>query len=270
MSPEEQQRVDALFEHSKDRPLWPDGTVEHRAELLTPRQFVALLHDCPVLYVPFGSIAWHERHLPLGNDALKAHGICLATARRTGGIVHPTVCWGVDAWRKLPGGSVRRGMDARADFPLPGSVYQVGDKTFRSLVEDIVTEALRSDFEVVILFAGHNNPQQDEILKEVAAQVNRVSGTNRVYATDGLAAARKVTDWTGGHASRGETALMMALRPELVHMDELPEMPGELTGCVGPDPRQELTDEQAAECLEAVIADLAAHVLDLVKKRRRQ
>jgi creatinine amidohydrolase/Fe(II)-dependent formamide hydrolase-like protein len=40
------------------------------------------------VYVPFGLIEWHGRHLPLGNDALKAHGILVKAAERAGGVVY--------------------------------------------------------------------------------------------------------------------------------------------------------------------------------------
>jgi creatinine amidohydrolase/Fe(II)-dependent formamide hydrolase-like protein len=41
--------------------------------------------------VPFGLIEWHGRHLPLGNDAIKAHAILVKCAERFGGVVYPPV-----------------------------------------------------------------------------------------------------------------------------------------------------------------------------------
>jgi hypothetical protein len=37
------------------------------------------------------ALQWHGRHLPLGNDALKAHAILVKTAERSGGVVYPPV-----------------------------------------------------------------------------------------------------------------------------------------------------------------------------------
>jgi hypothetical protein len=60
-------------------------------QFLRPGQLEKALRAFPVVYVPFGLIEWHGRHLPLGNDALKAHGILVKTAEQFGGVVYPPV-----------------------------------------------------------------------------------------------------------------------------------------------------------------------------------
>ena len=58
-------------------------------QFMRPGQLEAAAREFPVVYVPFGLIEWHGRHLPLGNDALKAHGILVKCAERFGGVVYP-------------------------------------------------------------------------------------------------------------------------------------------------------------------------------------
>ena len=58
-------------------------------QFMRPGQLEAAARNFPVVYVPFGLIEWHGRHLPLGNDALKAHGILVKTAEKFGGVVYP-------------------------------------------------------------------------------------------------------------------------------------------------------------------------------------
>jgi len=60
-------------------------------QYLRPRQLEDALRRFPVIYIPFGLIEWHGKHLPLGNDALKAHAILAACAERFGGVVYPPV-----------------------------------------------------------------------------------------------------------------------------------------------------------------------------------
>ena len=48
---------------------------EVQMQFMRPGQLESALRQFPVVYVPFGLIEWHGRHLPLGNDALKAHAI---------------------------------------------------------------------------------------------------------------------------------------------------------------------------------------------------
>ncbi|MFP4058158.1 MAG: creatininase family protein, partial [Candidatus Brocadiia bacterium] len=54
-------------------------------QFLRPAQLEAALRRFPVVYVPFGLIEWHGRHLPLGNDAIKAHAFAVKAAEAYGG-----------------------------------------------------------------------------------------------------------------------------------------------------------------------------------------
>lgn len=60
-------------------------------QFMRPAQLEKAIRDFPVVYVPFGLIEWHGRHLPVGNDALKAHGILVKAAEQAGGVVYPPV-----------------------------------------------------------------------------------------------------------------------------------------------------------------------------------
>lgn len=62
-----------------------------QVHFMRPAQLEKAINTFPVVYVPFGSIEWHGRHLPLGNDALKAHAILVKTAEQFGGAVSPPV-----------------------------------------------------------------------------------------------------------------------------------------------------------------------------------
>lgn len=63
-------------------------------EEMFPEELGIILKEYPVAYVPFGSLEWHGKHLPYGNDALKAHGILIRTAQKYGGVVVPPTYWG--------------------------------------------------------------------------------------------------------------------------------------------------------------------------------
>ena len=60
-------------------------------QFMRPAQLEAAGRKFPVVYVPFGLIEWHGVHLPLGNDAIKAHGILVKCAEKFGGVVYPPV-----------------------------------------------------------------------------------------------------------------------------------------------------------------------------------
>jgi hypothetical protein len=49
-------------------------------QFMRPGQLEAAMRAFPAVYVPFGLVEWHGRHLPLGNDAIKAHAFLVRTA----------------------------------------------------------------------------------------------------------------------------------------------------------------------------------------------
>ena len=79
--------------------IWQKETLMNvQYEEMFPHEFEAALAKFPVAYVPVGSLEWHGRHLPYGNDALKAHGILVRTAHKYGGVVVPPTYW-APVWR---------------------------------------------------------------------------------------------------------------------------------------------------------------------------
>ena len=52
-------------------------------QFMRPAQLEAAGRKFPAVYVPFGLIEWHGLHLPLGNDAIKAHAILVKCARNS-------------------------------------------------------------------------------------------------------------------------------------------------------------------------------------------
>ncbi|UCH36058.1 MAG: creatininase family protein, partial [Armatimonadota bacterium] len=54
--------------------MTPDLSRAVQMQFMRPGQLEAAGRKFPVVYVPFGLIEWHGPQLPLGNDAIKAHG----------------------------------------------------------------------------------------------------------------------------------------------------------------------------------------------------
>jgi len=50
---------------------------EVQMQFMRPGQLEKAARQFPVVYVPFGLIEWHGRHLPLGNDAIKSLAIAV-------------------------------------------------------------------------------------------------------------------------------------------------------------------------------------------------
>jgi creatinine amidohydrolase len=230
MNEAERQRQHALFDHSRERPLWPDGHIERRLERLRPRQYVTLREEQPLMYLPAGTMEWHERHMPLGTDGFTAHDLSLRAAERTGGLVYPALYWGLDEYGTSPSGTIRSGMDIGADLPLPGSIYRIGHQTYECLLMEAVAEIFRAGFKIVALITGHGARGQEHTIRKVALRFSEAAGYPCVIVHSSWTFGADAVPAGAGHAGRLETALMLGLSPELVDQTELPAMDSPLIG----------------------------------------
>ena len=256
-------RQRALFEHSKDRPLWPDGRIERRLERLRPRQFVALRDETPLMYLPVGTVEWHERHMPLGTDGFTAHDFSVRAAEKTGGIVYPALYWGLDEYGTSRSGVIRSGMDTSADLPLPGSVYRIGHETYERLLMEAAAEIFRAGFKLVALITGHGARGQEHTIRKVALRFNEAAGYQCAIAHSSWTFGADAVPWGGGHAGALETALAMGLYPELVDPGELPARDVPLIGAAESRAHPEfgpVTAELAQQAVELAVEGMVSFV----------
>jgi creatinine amidohydrolase len=239
-------------------PLMPDFDVI-RFELLLPWQLRAIVAKRPVAYVPLGTYEWHGEHLPVGLDALTAHGICLRAAAEDGGVVLPAMHYGCGGghgtypWTIIPSD--------------PDHIEAVLGFTLQRLEANGVRLA--------VLFSGHFAPTQLDMIDRIAKDWNSLNRALRVFATavNRVVGLSLATD----HAGIFETTLLAALWPELVQLNRLPSLNSAplaegdvweegrhdpkhpIWGVVGPDPRN-FNVAQAKPLLVATIAWLVGQV----------
>ena len=186
---------------------------------LTPKEFRRRIAEAPIAYLPLGTLEWHGEHLPLGSDALISQGFFVELARTAGGIVLPPLFLGPDR-RETIDGKVYYGMDNHAaeDGPrqLDGSAYWIDDEAFVQLLELILTHLKRAGFRMVVAHGhGPSNLAFAAHIDEWSKQLDlKLFTCWRDEETDGMGVQ---TD----HAAANETSLVMALRPELVQMENL-------------------------------------------------
>ncbi len=224
-------------------------------ELMRPAEIKAAQDDAPIAYVPFGSLEWHGQHLPLGNDSLKAHAVCIRAAQQSGGVVVPPVYFG---------------------FLGPWKPY-----TFKSLDEDAIDKLytfifdslVHWGFRVLIGITGHNvEPQRDDIAKaiesvSVPGKVVGVAGWEVDFAGDPDNCA---TD----HAGKWETSNVMYLYPDRVDMslltdaDMLAEHRSDadsmIGGIGGLDPREHASAEVGEKNIELAASSMADRARELL------
>lgn len=188
------------------------------AEMTWP-QIQALIEDGEALCVlPVGATEQHGRHLATGTDTMIAEAICHAASARTGVPVMPVLSVGssnahTNAWP----GTFSLGPRLLIDVILALAPW-VRDCGFTRLL-------------IVNAHVGNVGPLA------VAADEMRFVGELRVGVVHWFQLndeiARRVTadagDW---HAHAAETSIMLHLRPDLVHRDEIADDPDRTEGLV--------------------------------------
>jgi creatinine amidohydrolase len=232
----------------------------HYLELL-PDELRARRAACPVAYLPLGTLEWHGEHNPLGADALISAGLFARAARLFGGVVLPPLFLGPDRTRIEPDGAQLQGMDY-ADVTTPprqldGSCYWAPEGLFLLLVENIIAQAKRAGFSVIV--ADGHGPSRWAFGRNAGAWEAQ-------YGVALVSVQRDFPDtWRSqiDHAARNETSLLLALRPELVDLARLPDDRSIWPQGVGGDDPRDATAEHGEECIAASLALLGERLRSL-------
>lgn len=237
-------------------------TTRVRYAELTPQAFRERIATAPIAYLPLGTLEWHGEHLPLGADGLQSQGFFEHLASEVGGIVLPMLFLGPDRRRDL-GGRELYGMDiclSRSEQQryetqqLDGSAYWVPEETFKVILDATLKQLRRAGFRIVV---GHGHGPSTRFFGEHAAEWKETFGLTCLtcwgseYDSQGLGI-------QVDHAAMNETSLVMALRPELVHMDRLPaDLDRWPIAVGGKDPRVHASPELGRKAIALQIERMA-------------
>jgi creatinine amidohydrolase len=182
-----------------------------RWEDLTWLEIRELLKDRPgeVALLPVGATEQHGPHLPTGTDTIIATGLCNAVSARTGAPVLPAISVGC---------SFGHGTG------LPGTLSLTPER-LADVVRDSVEWAAASGVNRVLAVNGHFGNQASLSVAGDHLRHQRPDlrfGVLNWWTLTPAITAETLADGDDVHANRAETALMMALAPDQVRMDQLP------------------------------------------------
>jgi creatinine amidohydrolase len=237
---------------------------EVRYQRLRPAQVVARRKECPIVYVPIGTLEWHGEHNPLGADTLQAEGLAVLAARKGGGLVFPPLYFGENRSESLMESCAADRADIARKMDLPPEnfgpdrmPFSVTEQTlnYNRLLLHLLAEADTLGFKVGVLVAGHY-----PLLDHAQAAVLQFNRRGRTAHGGGMLA-WACGDWAllrrhgypqaGDHAAGWETSHLLALYPEAVDLSVLPPKGGKVIGVGGTIPPQDATAEFGRETLEA-------------------
>lgn len=214
-------------------------------EHLRPHQIRAALAKSSVIWMPLGTLEWHCEHLPIGLDALTAHGLCLRAAAISGGLVMPPLYYGTGGGHGA----------------YPWTIMMPGPDHIEGLLVQTAERLAEMGVECLVLFSGHFADEHLAMIDRFADLWNAGDTQLRVTAT----AINRCPDAKidPDHAGAFETMVMSALAPATVDLQQLagldsapdiydrhdPQSP--IWGVIGKDPRTtDMTDCMALlDCL---------------------
>ncbi|MEM2963842.1 MAG: creatininase family protein [Candidatus Bathyarchaeia archaeon] len=161
------------------------------------------------IIVPTGSVEQHGRHLPLLTDTFIPLEVARRVALEVNALVAPPISYGLS--------QVHSGFKGSAWFTL---------KTYIGVIEDVCVSLAESGFKRIIFLNGHydNELAMYVALKDVAG-TEKIPGDVRIMAFSYWNAlppdvgVKYLSFEAGWHSNIGETAAMLAIRPELVGMN---------------------------------------------------
>ncbi|MFP4283555.1 MAG: creatininase family protein [Opitutales bacterium] len=214
---------------------------------LRPTEIEAMRELCPIAYLPWGALEWHSQHAPIGLDSVKAEGICVALAERTGGVVLPAIPMGVNTIKPFKG--------------FPHSI-DISAGLATGVAAEFCAQLAEEGFRLVVLFTGHYPPEQFTALQ---AGVDRVASsypeTQFVVWADNLFLGDA---FAADHAGATETSFQMHFAPGSVDLEALPSRAVTLDddGITGEDPRV-ASAERGARQLAVVLEKATAKIASL-------
>jgi creatinine amidohydrolase len=225
-------------------------SIEVRYHMLRPDQIVARRKECPVVYIPIGTLEWHGVHNAVGADSLQAEGIAVRCAEKGGGLVFPPLYYGESRVEALMEANapdrhlIAEKMELDPDNFLPDKMpFSATEQVlgYEKLLLHILAEAETLGFKVGVLVAGHYpliDLARAAVLKFNKRHYSRYHGMLAWAFADHLLVDH-LYDYAGDHAGGWETSHMMALHPETVKLDLLPQKGERVIGAGGRmDPRE--------------------------------
>jgi len=242
----------------KENQTYNSLSAKVQMQFMRPGQLEEALRQFPTIYVPFGLIEWHGRHLPLGNDALKSHAILVKCAEQFGGVVYPPVYF-------------------------PSALYDEESETLHpkenqwkiDMFSALFNSIKQTGARVIIGVSGHNIMQQIALINRALEPViadGTITGIGLWEVSLSMS-----EESSSDHAAKWETSNMMYLYPELVDMSVLGTGPLALDmqppdGIGGLDPRIHASAEvgkRNVELCAAAIGRKAKELLETLPENQR-
>ena len=205
------------------------GSKVHKLEELTWPQIDALDRQRTLVILPVGMIEQHGPHLPVGADTIGVTHEADAAAKRVSSALPD---WNVVLMPVIHYG--HGGANQLGDILVHPGTYGIRRSTIRSLVADVGGQLAQNRFKWIFVLNGHGAPAHSIAINEACDFVSESFGVTMLHLSglfraDAAVQAKRekmeaahfskeevASFGMDVHAGVGETAGMLATRPDLV------------------------------------------------------
>ena len=184
---------------------------------LAGSEVAALTAETDVALLPIGCVEMHGPHLPTGTDAIIAEAIAERAAALEPAIILPTLYYNLN--------------DEMACYP---GTIAISPEVLARLYEEVFCEAARNGFHRIVLLNGHGGSEEVTRFVQHSLLHRRVTEARSIAVFEislhalgeALQGVLDTAPTQQGHGCERETALVLDARPDLVHLERLPPLPG--------------------------------------------
>lgn len=173
---------------------------ECRYPYLSPKELISRLTEKAILYLPIGSLEWHNEHLPLGTDTFHAIELSMRLCAELGGVVLPAFWWNTGGCHDHP------------------ATYHMPEPLYRATLKNVCIGLGPVPAKLLVLVNGHGGRYQKDSPAILAGELNDSGFPMHVVVADpyglGTSSSCRID-----HADTGETSFSLELIPQLVRMD---------------------------------------------------
>lgn len=231
----EAQHITSEMNTINESKIIESGNKNRLIEELRPRQILEIVSKSSMVFIPVSPVfEWHSYHLPLATDAIIAEEVSKLFANHFDGVYFRTLSVSLEEWRNpgflaqfgIPDTSKVYGMDFPG-LPVKGEYHRGGSPFLREAVEARLTAVKNSGFRYAFLLNCHGGKGQNETLDSIAKEwttkdfkvFSILPNRFNAYKPD---KEHELYLKAGAHAGIRETHFLMAFRPELVDLSEIP------------------------------------------------
>ena len=220
-------------------------------ERLRPAEIDSIRNQHPIAYIPWGALEWHSYHAPIGLDGMKAHGLCVAMARQTGGVVLPPVYVATDTIKPLKGFK---------------HTLEHSEDTIKTLCREYLEQLADEGFKVLVVMTGHYGGIHRDAIVNTAEAFSAANPDLKVWAFPDSEPMEG--HFKGDHAAIGETSFQLLFDGGLVDLSLVPQDRAptlEDDGVWGDDPKN-ADAERGRRMLKAFLDHTVARINELTSQ----